>query len=99
MPSRSVSDRPSRSTDHVATHIISKVAIRMKKWLLYVCPLWKSPRHDVVAEGDKACGARMAIMDLRYLNNAIASSASTPPVIEFGANGALAETSALDSMI
>ena len=53
----------------------------------------------VVAEGDKACGARMAIMDLRYLNNAIASSASTPPVIEIGANGALAATSALDSMI
>ena len=43
--------------------------------------------------------ARMAIMDPRYLNNAIASSASTPPVIEIGANGALAATSALDSMI
>ena len=43
--------------------------------------------------------ARMAIIDPRYLNNAIASSASTPPVIEIGANGALAATSALDSMI
>jgi hypothetical protein len=43
--------------------------------------------------------ATMAIMDTRYLNNAIASSASTPPVIEIGANGALAATSALDSMI
>jgi hypothetical protein len=43
--------------------------------------------------------ARMAIMDPRYLNNSIASSASTPPVIEIGANGALAATSALDSMI
>ena len=41
----------------------------------------------------------MATMDPRYLNNAIASSASTPPVIEIGANGALAATSALDSMI
>jgi hypothetical protein len=40
-----------------------------------------------------------ATMDPCYLNNAIASSASTPPVIEIGANGALAATSALDSMI
>ena len=42
---------------------------------------------------------RVAMMDPRYLNNAIASSASTPPVIEIGANVALAATSALDSMI
>ena len=32
-------------------------------------------------------------------NSAIASSASTPPVIEIGANGALAATSAAVSMI
>jgi hypothetical protein len=41
----------------------------------------------------------MAITDRRSLNNAIASPASTPPVIEIGANGALAATSTLDSMI
>ncbi len=34
-----------------------------------------------------------------YLNSCIASSASTPPVIVIGTNGALAATSALDSMI
>ena len=37
--------------------------------------------------------------DVRYLNSAIASSASTPPVISIGANGALAARSALEIMI
>src|SRR5712691_9142225 len=40
------------------------------------------------------------LQETGYLaNSAIASSASTPPVIEIGANAALAATSALDSMI
>src|SRR5262249_53862788 len=34
-----------------------------------------------------------------FTNSAMASSASTPPVIEMGAKGALAATSALESMI
>jgi hypothetical protein len=55
--------------------------------------------HSATAATSATFAARMAIMDPRYLNNSIASSASTPPVIEIGANGALAATSALDSMI
>jgi len=52
-----------------------------------------------VSQGRWDYAGRMATTNLRYVNNAIASSASTPPVIEMGANGALAATSALDSMI
>jgi hypothetical protein len=55
--------------------------------------------NSATAATSDTFAAQMAIMDPRYLNNPIASSASTPPVIEIGANGALAATSALDSMI
>ena len=58
----------------------------------------------LVAVRDKYRAARkfpktLSAKSARYLNSAIASSASTPPVIAIGANGALAAMSALDSMI
>ena len=60
-------------------------------------------KHPVVMSACATTSAtfavRISIVDPRYFNNAIASSASTPPVIEIGANDALAATSALDSMI
>jgi hypothetical protein len=65
------------------------------------CCLSKVTRLGVQRNGRDQRHLRgpMVIIDAPYLNNVIASSASTPPVMEIEANGALAATSALDSMI
>lgn len=75
--------------DQTADHHTRLVSAKAGTWLA----------TSATASSSITFAARMAIMDPRYLNSAIASSASTPPVIVIGANGALAAMSALDNMI